>query len=574
MPVALPEELSLPVKVQNPFITKRGEFTLDLELSLKEINNARVYNNLDRLHCSRDLKNRSAVVVSDHRVILNGTEVILKNTDTSVTTQIVSGNSELNYLMGSDVYISELNMGSEPTFTSQQFLSLGNVKYPESFYCPADVKIDTIRFNVVEYNLETNQSNMLNLCMQPFILSFVEKILTALGYTISYNQLIEDEFLCRLYVLNGIKSGEYNKLLPGWKAKDFLSECETFMNVVFDVNNTDKTVRLLKRDSFYSDKSAVYTVSNVIDNYERSTADDVVEVSYKNVAYDFPSSKYYKYCDIDPDVMKKANVVSFNTYGELLQFVKVDKDFPVIQEDNAKKYYKTLTVFYVKESDTYYLIDFFIYKKGIPGGEQTNGEWYYLRAINRFQKQQSLDTTKDDDILNLKFVPAQFVVIPKGGPFLLWYDTIPYQTEKDEKIEDENNIMQYIENGVKDYNSRKKECCIVIYGSGAFESTNPLIMGSKTDYVMETVMCNETISTDMFSLRLQGEHGLIKRLYEANDKYDFSKEYAISFISNDMPDVRSLFLINNKLFVCKELEYTVKKKGIHPVVNGIFFAVK
>lgn len=48
--------------------------------------------------------------MADNRVYLNGTEIITGWTDTKVSIQLVSGNSELNYFVGSDELISTLAM--------------------------------------------------------------------------------------------------------------------------------------------------------------------------------------------------------------------------------------------------------------------------------------------------------------------------------------------------------------------------------------------------------------------------------------------------------------------------------
>jgi hypothetical protein len=41
-----------------------------------------------------------------------------------------------------------------------------------------------------------------------------------------------------------------------------------------------------------------------------------------------------------------------------------------------------------------------------------------------------------------------------------------------------------------------------------------------------------------------------------------------------MPDVRSEFVIHNKRFVCKELEYVVTGNGLLPEVTGTFYRVE
>ena len=109
--VSLPAGFTITVKQENAFFTKNGEYTYDIELSLQNPVNARLYGFLNRLNITeRPATKRKAVLVADNRVYLNGSEIITGWTDETVSIQLVSGNSELNYFVGSDKLISELDM--------------------------------------------------------------------------------------------------------------------------------------------------------------------------------------------------------------------------------------------------------------------------------------------------------------------------------------------------------------------------------------------------------------------------------------------------------------------------------
>ena len=101
-PVAIPAGTSLTIKQQNPIITKNGTFSLDLALSLKERNNSILYKHIERLQSNATFKSRKALLISDNKIILNGSEAYISNTNEEVKIQLLSGNSELNYFIGSD----------------------------------------------------------------------------------------------------------------------------------------------------------------------------------------------------------------------------------------------------------------------------------------------------------------------------------------------------------------------------------------------------------------------------------------------------------------------------------------
>lgn len=424
------------------------------------------------------------------------------------------------------------------------------------------VKVDTKFYN-----------DSSNPCFQPYLVAMLEKVIKALGYTIMVNELLEEQLAKRLYFLNNIQSTEYNKFLPGWKAIDFITECETFFNIAFDVSEYDKTVRILRRTA--DSRFGTYTIDNVIDSYERTfdTASKNAEISYTNVQYDFPSGSWYKYQDIDEEIMEKAKIHTVDTYKDLCTFlnIQIEDLHPWIPLQVAEKYYKTLTVFYVTESDTYYLVDLFNYVVDGPS-ESGSATWHYLRPINRFKKVLS---NPDDDFVSLKFIPAQMLSLPAGNMWVWAVSNIPYQSDKiEEEGTEEKDFNMYIKNGVKGFNDNQKKICLAI--SKAWEEGEELLVdrGSPIDYVLDSTFCGENRDFKNRTLRIDGDYGLFQRYYNVNRRYDVSREYTLKFITRDIPDVRSEFIFNNKLFICKELEYRVLNDGIHPEITGTFYEVK
>ena len=339
-PVAIPAGTSLTIKQQNPLITKNGTFSLDLSLSLRERNNSILYKHIERFQNNITFKSRKALLISDNKIIINGSEAFISNTNEEVKIQLLSGNSELNYFIGSDLYISDLDLGTEQDLTDSYMNSVVDKRYPASSFAPARVKVDAeILNNFTETPIDAGwYYSFTNKTLQPYLVGMMEKVIKALGYTIAYNQLLDDDFLCRLFFLSNVKSLEYNKHLPGWKAKDFLEECETFFNVVFDINSSDKTVRILRSQTV--NPIGTFEIDNILDDYtceESKTS----ELNYQNVGYDFSGSTYYKYADIEENVMKQAVITTFPDYNSLASFVKVDSSY-MIPESEASKYFKTL----------------------------------------------------------------------------------------------------------------------------------------------------------------------------------------------------------------------------------------
>lgn len=143
----LPQDFSASVKRENPLFTKNGEYTYDITLQLSNPTNASLYEHLNRLTSVTEVRSeRSAVLIADNRVYCNGTEVITAWTDDTVSIQIASGNSELNYVIGGDLMISFLDMKETvpDLLTARTYIEK---HYPEVDYNLAPVSGDNADYN-------------------------------------------------------------------------------------------------------------------------------------------------------------------------------------------------------------------------------------------------------------------------------------------------------------------------------------------------------------------------------------------------------------------------------------------
>ena len=95
----------------NPFFTKKGEWTLDIDINLHDPQNALVYKSINRIDVRTHPTNRTAVLFNADRLILHGTEVIDSIDENKAKIQLVGGNSELNYLGGISRHIQDVDMG-------------------------------------------------------------------------------------------------------------------------------------------------------------------------------------------------------------------------------------------------------------------------------------------------------------------------------------------------------------------------------------------------------------------------------------------------------------------------------
>ncbi|MDR1436563.1 MAG: hypothetical protein LBI65_00425 [Candidatus Symbiothrix sp.] len=222
-PVVLPKDFSFEVIRENPLFTKNGARTYEINIPLDNPQNAKLYTHLNRINNRIVLpENRNAYLVVDNEVILNGTEIILEITDREVKLQLVSGESELNFIIGGEKKINELNLGDV----------VGGIhKYLEYF--------PTTGLYYKQF-------------AQPLFYHIVNLIIESQGYAVEKNEMETSKFRY-LYLVNGIATLRYNGMLPEWTVNEFLEETEKLFNVVFLIDEFSKKVSILFKRNYYKD---------------------------------------------------------------------------------------------------------------------------------------------------------------------------------------------------------------------------------------------------------------------------------------------------------------------------------
>lgn len=70
--------------------------------------------------------------------------------------------------------------------------------------------------------------------------------------------------------MNGLDSNNYADILPDWSVSDFVSHVETLFNVVFLVNPNDKTVDIVRTNTFYEQSTPIYIkTDDILNEYEK-----------------------------------------------------------------------------------------------------------------------------------------------------------------------------------------------------------------------------------------------------------------------------------------------------------------
>ena len=565
--VVLPSEFSISVKQENAFFTKNGEYTYDIELSLLVPENAKLYGFLNRLNITdRPATKRKAVLVADNRVYLNGTEIITGWTDTKVSIQLVSGNSELNYFVGSDELISTLEMKeTNPVVNGSVSTDYVKKTYPDVDYnlMMTYDSLHQVDKNIWLYRLYNNDINNpyagyivqkeniqpYDYIPQPYLCAYMRELLKALGYTLEYNA-IEDTPYKSVYIVHVCETYKWNEMLPGWTAKDFLQNIETMFNGSFLIDHRTKKVSFLLNVSYLPKVRNVH-LQNVVDAYtvevEEEEESDAVNSTIK---YKLPSSEYYKMRCL-PDVVKEAAKHKVIDEGLFAFFGKPENQV-------------TDTIFDYQSVNRK-----IIYLEG--SGIMSN-----LEMVDELA---SLVRENAESELELEFVPAELTerafymegIDPGGFYFGQYY--IPSVSVSDD--EQDETTYDSIHNMVNNL-SEKKESKSNIF-LAFFRGLNPVQIGVMPANSYPLAFIDRFFPTTSWPATLPSDYPTFnlvemeKYFYSNAYKIDRKNAIKITCYDSNLYPASSVFEIFNRRYLAKEIEYTIGPNGRTKAWTGTFY---
>lgn len=565
--VVLPSEFSITVKQENAFFTKNGEYTYDIELSLLVPENAKLYGFLNRLNITdRPAHKRKAVLVADNRVYLNGTEIITGWTDERVSIQLVSGNSELNYFVGSDELISTLEMKeTNPVVNGSVSTDYVKKTYPDVDYnlMMTYDSLHQVDKNIWLYRLYNNDINNpyagyivqkeniqpYDYIPQPYLCAYMRELLKALGYTLEYNA-IEDTPYKSVYIVHVCETYKWNEMLPGWTAKDFLQNIETMFNGSFLIDHRTKKVSFLLNVSYLPKVRNVH-LQNVVDAYtvevEEEEESDAVNSTIK---YKLPSSEYYKMRCL-PDVVKEAAKTKVIDDGLFAFFGKPENQV-------------TDTIFDYKSENRK-----IIYLEG-------SGIMSHLEMVDELA---SLVRENAESELELEFVPAELTerafyiegIDPGGFYFGQYY--IPSVSVSDD--EPDETTYDSIHNMVNNL-SEKKESKSNIF-LAFFRGLNPVQIGVMPANSYPLAFIDRFFPTTSWPATLPSDYPTFnlvemeKYFYSNAYKIDRKNAIKITCYDSNLYPASSVFEIFNRRYLAKEIEYTIGPNGRTQAWTGTFY---
>ena len=512
-----------------------------------------------------------------------GTITIVEINEKEVKTQFLEGRSEQNFDdTFDDIYINELDLGSYPlsTLPIEPALQWQGLYYgQEAVALPwVNNSSGNIQNEVVYSNGKYSyHEDCRGLSFQPYLNVIVKRICSALGYSCDVSQWNSREDLRYLLICNTLPYAwdipQFARALPHWSVTEFFEKLEYFIGGEFDIDHRARSVKFSFISNVLASAKPVL-VDKVIDSYsaEVTTDDESNYIESANLKYKECEHNMWKfyYC---PWFVKDtlANRVEYDTLDDL---IAANKGYARVRRyGRGDRIHKVL---YAKDVDMSFVIRCIRneYVETSPLGDIYD-RICVLQPINVFGSKY--DNDELENTIELDFVPAWIdeTETSKGNCLFLnieSYDedestdaTQPSESDSDEVVIYQPLAMQQLANGEKEEKSEYFDKIYIAFWDGA--NNNPGKLPCPTiDWV--TIRENWTYFITHFSMRFS-KGVMAQAKYKINPK----QKYQFSFISDTIPNVRSLFYINGKKYLCEKITATFTENGMSQLLKGTFYLI-
>lgn len=561
--VVLSENFELELITENPYFTRNGEYTYDIDIDLRNAHNRSIYQNINRSDVTKGIKNRKATLMSGALEIISGMEVVLSIENYAAKIQIVAGNSQLNY-EGGDTNIRSMLLDGI-SMSSQEAVNtlFGNFPEYNVVYPPivnyTESNGDMSILNNVQVGEDISFTDVENISPQYYLLYVIENLITKLGFTKGVNELEDDPVWSRLFIVNPYKDSILQELLPDWTINEFIEQIELFLDCIISIDKVNGRFNIISLNKYFENQDIVY-LDNVIDDSVEKTfdVDTNYAFAYKYVSYDLPSDKYYNYLKLKDGVRENCSIVSSPEWDDF--------------QTQYEQYYSGP---YILHSDDYGL-DYVVTDYSVSG-ETKKG----LIIVDRFKDAGDLDSR---DKSSFQIVPAEIEKISiysvTGGRYLIG------PAVKKLKTDPGSNAINDLINSSEVKSDIPDKLYVGIYygiqkalnrGPNEFpgEYWDKMPMGSNDRYFIQeptTLGGNQAILTlPDYTITLDGDNGLFNRIYKNKREIDTSVEYTFQFLTNTVYKLDRIFVIRNKRYYCKEIRYKITPKGMDKIAEGVFY---
>lgn len=605
---ALKKGTSFQFIFENRQFTGSDSYTLNISFPLAGCpENLAIFGNIAR----KDVKKEPISYpceISDGNFHHFGTITITSITPEEVKTQFLEGRSEQNFADDFDeVFINELNLGTPySTLTSQSPSEVWDTCDTGRTYVALPWVNNTSGNiqNKAVYNSSTDSfswdPDTRGLSFQPYLTYILHRLANALGYSIDIDA-IADSYFGYLLICNTLPFSwgmpEFAKALPHWTVTEFLEQLELLLGGEFEIDHRAKSISFAFTKDILNGIPPV-KLDNIVDSYttEVSSTDDQCEYQgAANLSYTPCSHSRWKYYDcpwlIDTfrhftytqgrtnnKVVTEDRVIEYASYRDLLTDAKNNKTVSSFSGRTSSSIVDR--ILYARDIDTYFAFITLSYEM-VSDGRGSKSPRYHLALIPINSFGQRILKEDNPNAVELKIVPAwvDYTDDVNGDILFLECGELDNTTEA-EMITDDRVGRYYLQpQPIRVCQAGDKEKSEEFFDKiyfGFWDSSNNAATPSFLPRpALDKVSMRADFTCDVVSLRnlRLNDTQSASAPHPIQHTINTLQKFNFSFLSDEIPDVRAVFHIHGRRYLCEKITASFDEMGRSQLLKGVFYEI-
>ena len=568
---ALKKNSSFDYVSENRAFSDADDYTLSITLPLAGCQtNLQIFGHVERMDfTSRHIIMEASIV--DHSFSRNGVITIVEATEKEVKCQFLADRSVQNFMTTfDDQYINELNLGSYPTSTLPQYVIHGDIDHGSDCVAlpwwneSAEVMNNEVIVVDGAYKWAESTVSIGKLSYMPYLIEITKRICRELGYTFDFSEW-EESNEKYLLICNVLPASwdvpQFARALPHWTVPEFFAELEKFLICEINIDHRVKHIGMTFSKNVDSSKNVI-KIDNVLDSFSS-------EISYEDELCQFKGIANLRYADrgdamwkleqcqwlVDLMKMEGKYYIEFQTEQDFMNWYTNQFGIhgPWITGKDSERGQNVGMLMHIVETDRYGMWRV-IYGNS---SEYPNMYYYEWLDLNRFGN--VINDPESDNELELQMVPACLQSTDYDHGMCLFMSPSNFNESEGYDSDGVRQPMAYSNflKGEPDSAAEYYDKIILAYWDG--HSSNQNI------YYPEKLLPPCPYVDERFSLKRRYKNYLSGLVVNPREKLN------ISWLSSTIPDVRSVFFIRGKRYLCEKITATFTENGMSQLLKGEFY---
>ena len=533
--------------------------------------------------------------IRDRNFYKFGSITITEINDAEVKTQFLEGRSEQNFDKTFDkVYINELDLGSPPTTSKTAITPLNawqpNHSNPVCVALPwvndysgniqnkAEHFIDDALQNRSHYEWSVDTTG---LSWQPYLIYITKKICEAVGYTPDFSKWEDSEEYKYLLICNTLPFAWYMpgfaNALPHWTVEEYFEKLELFLGGEFDFDHRGKRISFAFTQATLAEKQPVQ-LEHIIE--EHSTE---VKVEEENCEYAEQKNLFYKDCDHEMwkfyscDWFIKGWQNRVIRYKSLMELMNANKGYATWKGQHGRNS-NIDKLLYAEDCDAYFVIR--AVSRQIQVEIRAGHIYVYylykcrLQPVNLFGG-RIVNDDEEADSQEIEFVPAWIDDTEEKYGRVLFLSFSAYDEDNNTTSENDSDhpfmqthTVSSLAAGEKDKKAEYYDRIYVGFWDGSQNTMGKLPRPWVEDIEIRDDWSN--FSYLHFSLRINNRQQNRRRIIH---NIEPKMKTTFKFLSDTIPDVRSVFHIRGKKYLCEKITATFTENGMSQLLKIVCYPI-